>query len=165
MMRLVRGVLDSIVDGAIRRITATGRVGEGFANREFFQHYGFVSRPQAGAELILIGNDGAVFSIAEDDRRYRIAIEKGEVALYTDEGDKIVLQRGRKILVQSGGEVTVDAPAIKLGANAARRLIDERIIAWCASHTHTTTAPGSPTSPPTAPLLVETVATTVTRAS
>lgn len=165
MMKMVRGVFDSLVDGAIRRIAASGRVGESFKNREIFQHYGFASHPRKGAELILIGNDGAVFSIAEDDRRYRIALEEGEVALYTDEGDKIVLQRGRKLLIHSGGEVTVDSPSVKLGAAATLRLIDERIIAWLAAHVHTSTAPGSPTSPPVVPLVTEAVSTTITRAA
>ncbi|MHB9156273.1 MAG: hypothetical protein ACYC5N_11415, partial [Endomicrobiales bacterium] len=39
----------------------------------------------------------------------RIAIEAGEVAIYTDEGDHVRLKRGQEIYVRSGNKVMVDA--------------------------------------------------------
>lgn len=72
-------------------------------NVERFQQYGFTSVPLVGAEALCVflggGRDhGIVFAI--DDRRYRLTgLENGDVALYTDEGAKIVLGRNQQITV------------------------------------------------------------------
>lgn len=70
---------------------------------ERFQNYGFSSHPKVGAEAAVIfigGNRDLGLCIAVDDRRYRLtALQEGEVALYTDEGDKLVLKRGNVIEV------------------------------------------------------------------
>jgi phage baseplate assembly protein V len=64
---------------------------------EHFESYGFTSNPKPGAEVIaaFLGGDrshGIVLCAA--DRRYRInTLASGEVAIYTDEGDSIVLHR------------------------------------------------------------------------
>jgi phage baseplate assembly protein V len=108
MITLVRSILSSVVQGAIARFSGSGRIGEAFAGREYFQHYGFTSRPKAGAEGLVLIQGNTVYLIATDDRRYRIALEEGEVALYTDEGDRIHLKRGGEILVSSQGTVTIE---------------------------------------------------------
>ena len=46
--------------------------------------------------------------IADDDRRYRIDLADGEVALYTDEGDYIHLKRDGVIAVKAGSRVEID---------------------------------------------------------
>ena len=69
------------------------------------QHYGFTSRPLAGAEIIIINEGNNYIGIASDDRRYRIALEDGEVALFTDEGDKIHLKRNRNIEITCGNKL------------------------------------------------------------
>lgn len=71
---------------------------------EHFEPYGFTSRPKAGAEGIagFFGGDrshGVVLVAA--DRRYRLqTLQEGDVAIYTDEGAKIVLTRGRVVSVE-----------------------------------------------------------------
>jgi phage baseplate assembly protein V len=83
------------------RLTA----GEVKDDLEHFEPYGFTSNPLEGAEGItgFIGGDrshGVLLVVA--DRRYRIrAMEAGEVAIYTDEGDKIHLKRGRIIDIET----------------------------------------------------------------
>ncbi|MFJ4143528.1 phage baseplate assembly protein V [Pseudomonas sp. NPDC089734] len=83
------------------RLTA----GEIKDDMEHFEPYGFTSNPLAGAEGIaaFIGGDrshGIVLVVA--DRRYRLkALEAGEVAIYTDEGDKIHLKRGKVIDIET----------------------------------------------------------------
>ncbi|QXH96123.1 phage baseplate assembly protein [Pseudomonas ogarae] len=84
------------------RLTA----GELKDNAEHFEPYGFTSNPLAGAEVLtaFIGGDRshAVVLVAAD-RRYRIqSLEPGEVAIYTDEGDKIHFKRGRIIDIETG---------------------------------------------------------------
>jgi len=84
------------------RLTA----GELKDNAEHFEPYGFTSNPLAGAEVLtaFIGGDRshAVVLVAAD-RRYRIqSMQPGEVAIYTDEGDKIHFKRGRIIDIETG---------------------------------------------------------------
>jgi phage gp45-like len=105
MMNLIRGIVVSVFEGLIRRFSATGRPGETIENRELVQHYGMVSRPLAGAELVILRDGNHYVAIADDDRRYRIALEDGEVALYTDEGDKIHLKRDKTIEIVSGNKL------------------------------------------------------------
>lgn len=84
------------------RLTA-GEVKDGM---EHLEPYGFTSCPHAGAEALagFMGGDrshGVVIMVS--DRRYRIQeLEPGEVAIYTDEGDKVHFKRGRVIAVETG---------------------------------------------------------------
>jgi phage baseplate assembly protein V len=102
---MIRGIIQTVFEGAIKRFTASGRTDETIANREYFQHYGFSSRPLAGGEAIIIREGNHFVMIASDDRRYRIALEEGEVALYTDEGDKIHLKRDKTIEIVCGNKL------------------------------------------------------------
>jgi phage gp45-like len=111
---VIWGILTSMREGALKLFAATGRPGESFAEREAVEHYGFTSRPLPGAEVVLIADGNNIVMIASDDRRYRIAVEAGEVALYTDEGDKVHLKRGREIEVVAGTKVKVTAPTVEI---------------------------------------------------
>ncbi len=125
MMNLVRTLITSVVEGAIKRFSGSGRPGESFTSREYFQHYGFTSSPLQGAEGLAVVQGSTIFLVASDDRRYRIELAAGEVALYTDEGDFIHLKRnnllhvssGRKVQVNAATEVEVISPTIKLTGN------------------------------------------------
>ncbi|PKN05561.1 MAG: hypothetical protein CVU74_01140 [Deltaproteobacteria bacterium HGW-Deltaproteobacteria-9] len=155
---MIRGIVTSVTEGLIKLFTASGRTDESFEDREYFQHYGFTSRPKEGAEIIMIREGNHIVAIASDDRRYRIALEDGEVAIYTDEGDKIHLKRDRKIEIVSGAEVKVDSPAIILGGGTTRYLMDERLVTWLLAHTH------NGGSAPDQALLTANVGTSVTKA-
>lgn len=84
------------------RLTA-GEVKDGM---EHLEPYGFTSCPHAGAEALagFMGGDrshGVVIVVS--DRRYRIQeLEPGEVAIYTDEGDKVHFKRGKVIAFETG---------------------------------------------------------------
>jgi len=52
--------------------------------------------------------------IATDDRRYRVALENGEVAIYTHEGSKIHLKNDGVIEINAAHEVTVNAQSVNL---------------------------------------------------
>lgn len=97
--------------------------GEVKDNVEHLEPYGFTACPHGGAEALtgFIGGDrshGVVIVVA--DRRYRLqGLEAGEVAIYTDEGDRIHLKRGRIIdidtvtlNVKASGSVNFDTPVI-----------------------------------------------------
>lgn len=168
MLKMVRSIISSVMDGAeaaIKRFSGSGRSDETFTNREYFQHYGFTSRPLSGAEGILIKDGNNVILIASDDRRYRLKVEDGEVALYTDEGDSIHLKRENEINITSGGKVIIKAPVVQLSdGQTLRKLIDERLVNAFNNHTHPTAGTGSP-SKPTTPLVLGDVATAKTTAS
>lgn len=73
---------------------------------EHWQPYGLTYKPHTGAEALVValgGHRAHSVVIACADRRYRIVdLEDGEVALYTDEGDRIHLKRGRVIDIETG---------------------------------------------------------------
>ncbi len=101
---IARGVL-MLVDAGRKLQSVQMRLtaGEVKGGLEHFEPYGFTSHPKAGAEGIVffLGGDrshGAVICLS--DRRFRLkALEPGEVALYSDEGDSIVFKRGRVVEV------------------------------------------------------------------
>ena len=74
-------------------------------NMEHLEPYGFTACPHPGAEALagFIGGDrshGVVIVVA--DRRFRlVGLKPGEVALYTDEGDKFHFKRGRIIDIET----------------------------------------------------------------
>jgi phage baseplate assembly protein V len=105
---MIRGIIDSVVEGAIKRITMKGYAGETISDKEYFQHYGYTSRPLPGAEGVMIREGNHWVLIGSDDRRYRIAVEEGEVALYTNEGDKIHFKRGKEIFIKSGNKLVAE---------------------------------------------------------
>lgn len=86
-------------------------------NVERFQNYGFTSHPLPGAEAVaasVAGNRGHVVVIAVDDRRYRLrGLAAGEVAIYSDEGDKVVLKRGGVIEVTAATKLRLVTPLVE----------------------------------------------------
>jgi phage baseplate assembly protein V len=84
---------------------------------ERFQSYGFTSHPHPGAEAIaasVAGSRDHVVVLAVDDRRYRLkGLQAGEVAIYTDEGDKIVIKRGGIVEVTAATKLRVVAPLVE----------------------------------------------------
>jgi phage baseplate assembly protein V len=76
-----------------------------------FQHlepYGFTSAPAAGAEAVVLnlgGDQSRPIVIAVGDRRYRVQVAEGEVAIYHREGHKIVMREDR---------ITVEAPLVEV---------------------------------------------------
>ena len=101
------------------RLTA----GEVSDDMEHFEPYGFTSHPLAGAEGIatfLGGDRSHAVVLVVADRRYRLkALAEGEVAIYTDEGDKIHFKRGRVIdidtatlNIRASSAVNIDTPTL-----------------------------------------------------
>lgn len=109
LWRMVHGmaarcVLRLVNDGLMMQAVQVGLLADETADDiERVQNYGMTSVPLPGAEgvcLFLGGDRAHGVIIAMDDRRYRLkGLKGGEVALYTDEGDSIVLKRGHEIHV------------------------------------------------------------------
>jgi phage baseplate assembly protein V len=100
---------------------------------ERFQNYGFTAKPFPGAEGVVVfvgGNRDHGLCIAVDDRRYRLkGLQDGEVAVYTDEGDKIHFKRNRVIevttqtfRVNAGTKVEINTPQFELNATTEAKV-------------------------------------------
>lgn len=98
--------------------------GEVLDGVEHFEPYGYTSNPHPGFEPIagsLGGKRSHTVCIVAADRRYRLkGLAAGEVALYTDEGDTLVLRRGRVVeittqtlLVKAGTKVRFETPLVE----------------------------------------------------
>lgn len=100
LLMVGRAVAQVINDaGGVQVMQLTGLSGEILDQVERLQEYGFTAVPHSGAEAVLVavgGNRSHSLVIAVEDRRYRLAgLAAGEVALYDDQGQKIVLHRDR----------------------------------------------------------------------
>ena len=131
------------------RLTA----GEVNDDMEHFEPYGFTSNPLAGAEGIatFLGGDrshGVVLVVA--DRRYRLkALAAGEVAIYTDEGDRIHFKRGRVIdidtatlNIRASSGVIIDSPTLSMSGKIVSQ--GDQVAAGISqiNHVHSGVQPG-----------------------
>ena len=95
--------------------------GEVLDGIEHLEPYGFTARPLAGYHPLaasLGGNRDHTVVLVTTDRRYRKKdLATGEVALYTDEGDYILLKRGRIVEVVAGAKMKVTAPDVEVIAS------------------------------------------------
>lgn len=120
-MMLARAVITLVNDGAkVQRASISLLNDEARDGVERYQNYGFTSNPHPGMEaavLFLGGERANPVIVAVGDRQYRLkGLKTGEVALYTDEGDYILLGRGNKITAKTT-TFTVDAETINLNAS------------------------------------------------
>lgn len=98
MNMVARGVLSTTDDDeGIQQQQLSLLYEEGKVEVERFQNYGFSGSAPPDAEALVVfvggGRDHGVV-VAVDDRQTRFTgLKPGEVAIYTDEGDSIVLKR------------------------------------------------------------------------
>jgi phage baseplate assembly protein V len=99
-----RGVVTLVkAASSVQLLQVDGLAGEQLQDNELFQHYGYTSNPPAGTMAIVLpvgGKTAHGIIIATEHGTYRLkGLASGEVALYSDEGDSVVLKRGRLIEV------------------------------------------------------------------
>jgi len=119
MMMFARGVLRSVNDSNGRQQLQVELLKDELRDGvERMQNYGFTSHPTGGdvAFAAVGGNREQGIVLVVDDRRYRIPLEAGEVAVYDDQGNKIELLRDM-IKVTAVQHVEVEAPTIKIIGN------------------------------------------------
>ena len=131
MLSIARMVVKSINDaGGIQLVK-----GKLFADvtkdgMERIQNYGFTSVPVSGSEAVVVfpgGNMDHGVVIAIDNRKFRLNnLQPGEVALYTDEGDKIHFKRGRIIDISTHTlnltateSINIDSPTLNFTASSS----------------------------------------------
>lgn len=82
------------------------------------QDYGFTSHPLAGCDAIIVCGGGSreqAIAVVVDDRRYRLKLQPGEVAMYDDLGNAVKLLRD-KVHVVGMQEIHAEAPTVRVGA-------------------------------------------------
>jgi len=121
MLMVARGVIESISENeGLQKVKMELLAGEIRDGMEHFFDYGFTSSPKSGAEAVVVfpgGNREHGLVIKIDDRRFRLkTLAEGEVALYTDEGDKIHFKRGNII--------DVDCNTLELGNGTLEKIVN-----------------------------------------
>lgn len=106
-----RVVLSKTDDGRkMQSHQAKGLSGELFEEIEYFQPYGFTSRPPVGSEAVgfpLGGDRGHLIITSASDRGVRKKdMEEAEVGLYTASGDFIYLKNGNIIETKTRESIT-----------------------------------------------------------
>jgi phage baseplate assembly protein V len=97
-----RGVITLVkAAGAVQLVQVDGLAGETLQSNELFQHYGYTSNVPAGTMAVVLpigGKTAHGIIVATEHGSYRLKnLASGEVAIYTDEGDSIILKRGHLI--------------------------------------------------------------------
>lgn len=114
----------------IQLAQVAGLADELLQNVELMQHYGFTSNPPVGSECVVLpmgGRTGHGIVIATEHGTYRIKnLKPGEVALCSDEGDSIILKRGRvmevttqTLNVNAATVVNIASPTVNINAQTA----------------------------------------------
>jgi phage baseplate assembly protein V len=112
-MMFGRGVLRGTKDdGPRQQVQVELLKGEIRDDVEHMQNYGFTSHATGGdcAVAFLGGNREQGIVLVVDDRRFRLALQPGEVAIYDDLGNKIELLRDL-VKVTAITKLQIDAPA------------------------------------------------------
>ncbi len=96
--------------------------GETLDNVKFIEPYGFTAVPLNGSETVVVnvGANGAnPVALVVGGRLFRLQdLKQGEVAIYTDEGDKIHLKRGHEIAVKTT-KFVIDADEIQINGKVS----------------------------------------------
>lgn len=108
---IARGEVSAVTVGNMQGLQAKLFAGEVKGGIEHFEPYGFTSHPLAGAEPVVLfpgGDRSHGIAIVVADRRYRVKVQPGEVAVHDDQGQVVHLKRDG-IHVESPFNVTVKA--------------------------------------------------------
>lgn len=119
MLSIGRGILRLVDDAAPLQIVQVSLLAEETRGGvERVQQYGLTSNPLPGADVVLLAIGGSrdhPVAIAIDDRRHRLTgLQPGEVAVYSDEGDSVVLKRGRIVEVTAGTRLDIKSPLVRI---------------------------------------------------
>lgn len=111
------------------QLEMAGGIGEVRDEIEHVQNYGFTSVPREGAEATVVfvnGKRDHGVAVAVDDPRYRVTgLQAGEVCVYTDQGDRVIIKRGGTIEVTASTKVKVDAPVVELAGNTESAILGD----------------------------------------
>jgi phage baseplate assembly protein V len=130
--------------------------------------FGLSSRPKPGAQVYMVfpsGDRAHGIALVIGDKRYQMDLIEGEVALHDDDGNFVKLGAGGVVTVKANTKVVAETPLFEVtgdvhigggltvsGAAAFAAAVDvtgalsQGGKSVGASHKHTSTTPGTPTS-------------------
>jgi uncharacterized protein involved in type VI secretion and phage assembly len=105
---------------------------------------------RAGHLLCFNDTEGAL--TIQSQQGHQVVLDKQGVRLQTQHGDQIVVESS-VICIQSKNVKIEAAQTVEIGRGASEALLKgNSFMTYFNTHTHTTGGPGSPTSPPIAPM-------------
>ena len=124
--RAFRGVLTRVGAGAgVQLAQVDGLPGEQLQDAELFQQYGFTSAPPAGTMVVVLpvgGQTAHGIVIACEHGGYRLAgLQPGEVAVYNQWGDSVVLKAGGIAEVTAATKVRLATPRLEVTGDIVDR--------------------------------------------
>lgn len=133
--RCILSALDSAP--GVQSAAVTIMADENMKGVEYMEPYGFTSAPLVGAEGLILNigaQRGACVALCLGSRKFRLrGLKSGEVALYTDEGDKLVFERGntvrlttRNFIADAAEKAVINAPETEITGHLTIR----RGITW-----------------------------------
>ena len=151
-MMVARAVVSLIKDDEPRQVLQAEILeGELRDDIERAQNYGFTSHPFAGCDAVIVcagGSRDQAIAVVVDDRRYRLNLQQGEVALYDDKGNKVQLLRDMvrvdavdhlEVTAQTTrivSAVTIDGPLTVNGDVATTGALTNNDVNVGSTHTH-----------------------------
>ena len=149
--------------GPVHRAQVRAMAPEQIDNVAVLQLYGLASHAMVGSDamaLFVSGDRSNAVIVATNNQAARMRnLKSGEVALYTDEGDSVLLSRGRIISITCGTKVHIDCPLVEMTGDL--HVTGEVVRGWgtgdqvtLGQHSHTQGADAhgdgeEPTNPPT----------------
>ena len=149
--------------GPVHRAQIRGFPPETIDHMPVLQIYGLASHAMPGSDAMALfasGDRSNGVIVATGNQQFRLRnLAAGEVALYTDEGDKIVFSRGRVVALTCGTKVHIDCPLVEMTGDL--HVTGEVVRGWgtgdqvtLGQHTHTQGGDShgdseEPTFPPT----------------
>lgn len=106
-----------------------GLAGEPVPGLELMQHFGFTSTPPDGTTAIVVplgGRTSASVIVATEHSAHRLVLnERGEAAIYTQDGSWVHLKREGQVHIKAGVRVLIESPltettgSLRVGGNVA----------------------------------------------
>lgn len=115
---LRRGVVRLVkYSDSVRLLQVKVPGGSALSDLEHLEPFGFTSHPKADAEALVLsfdGNGSHSVALMVSDRRYRLTIAEGEVALYNANGDNLHFKADGTAVVKAATKVQIDSPATEI---------------------------------------------------
>lgn len=158
MMKFFTSIVTSCKDiaGKLRRVNASAN-GIEVDNRQLMQQFGFVSVPQKGSRVLFLQFGNVTIGVASDGPE-RPEVKEGEVAVYVDKDNYILLKQNGSIEIKAPKGVDIDGdlrvtkdiwdntsnPADVGSVNNMRQILKQQVHG-------TAVGPSSPGTPPIIP--------------
>lgn len=131
-MMVARAVVQRVDDGTGIQSHQLGALADELVeDAERMQDYGFTSVPHPGAEAVVVFPGGLRshgLIVAVGDRRYRLTgLQAGEVAMYDDQEQAVILTR-EGMRVVSPLKIEIEAPEVTITASIRFKVVTPQVL-------------------------------------